>query len=156
MQSILFFPHLALDASGANVQRTKRRVVIEENYFSANTFAKYFLNELGGYSYRISSGLKESVNLMHAVERQSHMVHLIPAVYLNPANEFIRFEMDKTAIGHNSVVVTNEIGKVVWSERFHGNLNDYQIDISTFSSGVYFYQVLDALGSASGKFVVIH
>ncbi len=88
----------------------------------------------------------------HKEFRDEPRVHIMP----NPANEYIRFEMDKTAIGHNSVVVTNEIGKVVWSERFHGNLNDYQIDISTFSSGVYFYQVIDALGSASGKFVVIH
>ena len=71
-------------------------------------------------------------------------------VYPNPSNDKVFVTSDIE--GEGQAEVTNSIGQVVYSENV--KIMDFHIDVSGFTSGVYFLKINTSSGVSMSKFVV--
>ena len=154
MQSILFFPHLALDASDANVQRTKRRVVIEENNYSANTFAKSFLTEFYGYCFGSGNGQKASLNLPTAEATQSPKSISEFTVYPNPASNELNIVLAESFIDQEIEVNLYDLLGVVAQKRKLLASTINPIGVSSLPKGYYLLQVVTPNGNFNTRIII--
>lgn len=75
------------------------------------------------------------------------------SVYPNPANSYIYLIYDID--GECDITIYNTTGQVVYQEKvnYHSQLNKHRIDVSNFSSGLYYLSVGNADASSATKFI---
>ncbi|MBL4755685.1 MAG: T9SS type A sorting domain-containing protein, partial [Flavobacteriales bacterium] len=76
----------------------------------------------------------------------------VVAVYPNPASTAVYFETDKQLNGN--LTIYNSMGILVDEFRLKGGPRE--MDVSTLSSGVYFYRIQSEEGIQSGPFTIAH
>jgi hypothetical protein len=73
------------------------------------------------------------------------------SIYPNPANSIINFNTTSSIINHQ-LSIEDVLGNKIYQQTIIG-INTI-IDISTWSEGIYFYEIRGQEGSTRGKFVV--
>lgn len=75
------------------------------------------------------------------------------ASYPNPASSLITFEMpaSKTA----SLIIYDITGKVIFNQNIDANSGIYNLDLSSYQSGMYIYNIVSGNASSTGKFSVV-
>ncbi len=73
--------------------------------------------------------------------------------YPNPASSLITFEMPiaKSA----SLVIYDITGKVIFNQNINATSGIYNLDLSSFNSGMYIYNIISGNSSSTGKFSVV-
>ncbi len=74
-------------------------------------------------------------------------------LYPNPANSSLTIETRTLMASGSKLIVTDVAGRTLLSKTVEGNSTKHQIDISSFSSGVYFVQLDGGKGIERGRFV---
>lgn len=74
-------------------------------------------------------------------------------LYPNPANTTLTIETRTLMATGSKLTVTDVAGRLLISKRLDGNVTKHQIDISSFSSGIYFVQLDAGKGIERGRFV---
>lgn len=147
MQSILFFPHLALDVSDANVQRTKRRVVIEENNYAANTFARNFLTAFSrhGFGYNVSQNSKRQIQVAEYSSAKLSQKDKPFMFFSNPATREIKVQLPSEY--HNQIIaghLFDHLGSLMQRNRFLAGgitkVNSQGLSIDDSTTSIYYYK----------------
>jgi hypothetical protein len=74
-------------------------------------------------------------------------------IYPNPANSSLTIETSTLMASGSKLTVSDVAGRTLLSKTIDGNVTKHQIDISSFSSGIYFVQIDGGKGIARGRFV---
>ncbi len=74
-------------------------------------------------------------------------------LYPNPANSTLTIETRTLMASGSKLTVTDVAGRTLLSKTHDGNVTKHQIDISSFSSGIYFVQLDGLKGIERGRFV---
>ncbi|MBL7914957.1 MAG: T9SS type A sorting domain-containing protein [Bacteroidia bacterium] len=74
-------------------------------------------------------------------------------LYPNPANSTLTIETRTLMASGSKLIVTDIAGRTLLSKTVEGNSTKHQIDISSFSSGIYFVQHDGGTGIERGRFV---
>ena len=74
-------------------------------------------------------------------------------LYPNPANSSLTIETRTSIDSGSKLTVTDVAGRTLLSKSLDGNVSKHQIDISSFSSGIYFVQLDGGTGIERGRFV---
>jgi hypothetical protein len=75
------------------------------------------------------------------------------SIYPNPASTILNIH-HSTCTTPETLLITDLLGTVVYKAELHGI--DNTISISTWSAGIYFYEVFGSNGIERGKFVKIN
>ena len=73
--------------------------------------------------------------------------------YPNPASSMITFEMPATKTA--SLVIYDITGKVIFNQNINATSGIYNLDLSSYQSGMYIYNILSGNESSTGKFSVV-
>ncbi len=114
---------------------------------SSTTFGTTTLTNAGGGGWDIF--VAKLANIVTSVPEIKDGVGLI--VYPNPATTLLNIH-HSTSTSPETLLITDLLGTVVYKENLTGI--DNTISISTWSAGIYFYEVRSEKESARGKFVV--
>ncbi|MBK8415583.1 MAG: T9SS type A sorting domain-containing protein [Bacteroidetes bacterium] len=74
-------------------------------------------------------------------------------LYPNPANSTLTIETSKLMASGSKLSVTDVAGRTLLTKSLDVNVSKHQIDISSFSSGIYFVQLDGGTGIERGRFV---
>jgi hypothetical protein len=74
-------------------------------------------------------------------------------LYPNPANSSLTIETRTLISSGSKLTVTDVAGRTLLAKSLDGNSSKHQIDISSFSSGIYFVQLEGGQGIERGRFV---
>jgi hypothetical protein len=74
-------------------------------------------------------------------------------LYPNPANASLTIETRTLMASGSKLTVSDVAGRTLLSKTIDGNVTKHQIDISSFSSGIYFVQIDGGKGIERGRFV---
>lgn len=86
-----------------------------------------------------------------AVNDQPEMVH---SVYPNPFTDVVKITTSKEVDGTASIQVFNLLGALVYNKELHCNgTNEFVIDGTNLTSGVYFYRISTEDGMIQGRMV---
>ncbi len=73
--------------------------------------------------------------------------------YPNPASSNITFEMPATKTA--SLVIYDITGKVIFNQNINAANGIYNLDLSSYNSGMYIYNIISGNASSTGKFSVV-
>ncbi len=74
-------------------------------------------------------------------------------LYPNPANTTLTIETRKIPAAGSKLIVTDVAGRTLLTKTLDANSTKHQIDIASFSAGIYFVQVEAGEGISRGRFV---
>ncbi|MBL0071935.1 MAG: T9SS type A sorting domain-containing protein [Bacteroidetes bacterium] len=74
-------------------------------------------------------------------------------LYPNPANSSLTIETRTLMASGSKLIVTDVAGRTLLSKSLDSNVTKHQINISSFSSGIYFVQLDGEKGISRGRFV---
>ncbi len=78
-------------------------------------------------------------------------------VYPNPASEYVVFDNSHTTEKITRVLFYNNMGEIVFGEKWDGNLREYKMDVSGLAAGIYFYTIFGKERILkSGKIIIQH
>ena len=120
--------------------------VLVIGYFSSPTitFGTTTLTNAGNYDMFVAK--LSAINGIESVENSTGI-----SVYPNPATTLLNIH-HSTSTSPETLLITDLLGTVVYKENLCGI--DNTISISTWSAGIYFYEVRSEKESTRGKFVV--
>jgi len=116
-----------------------------------------FVNGDAVYTARAIVGYNESVVNPKSLEQENdsdNNSEITAAVYPNPANDKLFIEIKGADEEKLNLVILNSLGVKLKEVSLHRN---QVIDISRFSNGLYFYQILRAFNheiAGKGRFVI--
>lgn len=99
------------------------------------------LDSLGCEIANCSVGVEEEIALKEPVK-----------VYPNPANSIVAIQYNETTFTNSTFNLIDVMGKEVLNKRIESNSTS--IDISSYSKGVYFYQLINQKQRVSGKLII--
>lgn len=74
-------------------------------------------------------------------------------IHPNPAHEVVHFEIENTVINKElELTIYNALGEKIMTQSF--NNNTFQLNISDWNGGVYYYDIMDGRSKIGGKFLV--
>ncbi|MBK6640835.1 MAG: T9SS type A sorting domain-containing protein [Bacteroidetes bacterium] len=74
-------------------------------------------------------------------------------LYPNPANSTLNIETSKLMTSGSKLIITDVAGRTLLTKSLDGSSTKHQIDISSFTSGIYFVQFDGGKGIERGRFV---
>ncbi len=78
-------------------------------------------------------------------------------VYPNPASEYVVFDNSHTTEKITRVLFYNNMGEIVFGEKWGGHLREYKMDVSGLAAGIYFYTIFGKERILkSGKIIIQH
>jgi hypothetical protein len=102
----------------------------------------------GLYDYWIVKINGNSTSLVELINENE-----VLQIYPNPANSTLTIETRKLIASGGKLIVTDVAGRMLLSKSLDSNSAKHQIDISSFSSGIYFVQLDGGKGISRGRFV---
>ena len=120
---------------------------------------------LGGFSSsNISGDIVENSNglrdfwIVKIAENPTSLTELLNEkevlyLYPNPASSSLTIETRTLMASGSKLTVTDVADRTLLSKTIDGNVTKHQIDISSFSSGIYFVQIDGGKGIERGRFV---
>ncbi|MBK7971105.1 MAG: T9SS type A sorting domain-containing protein [Bacteroidetes bacterium] len=105
-------------------------------------------NSIGSADYWIIK-LHENLNSLTEFLNKNEILLLYP----NPANSTLTIETSKLMASGSKLSVTDVAGRTLLTKSLDVNVSKHQIDISSFSSGIYFVQLDGGTGIERGRFV---
>jgi len=99
------------------------------------------LDSLGCEIANCSVGVEEEIALKETVK-----------VYPNPANSIVTLQYNETTFTNSTFKLIDVMGKEVLNKRLESTSTS--IDISSYSKGVYFYQLINQKQRVSGKLII--
>ena len=85
---------------------------------------------------------------------QNHRQSLqIPTIYPDPADRFLNINIDNPSNSNFILLIYNTLGDLLSSNTVNGN--SFKLDISSFSTSVYFYRLIESTSKQvyTGKFI---
>lgn len=74
--------------------------------------------------------------------------------YPNPAKDIFTISFDNN-VGSGDLMITNNLGEVVLVNKLNGQSGKVQLDLTSFSSGIYFYQIRNGESSSVVRKMIV-
>lgn len=104
----------------------------------------------------IANGIVSMADVFSSVQEHSEIINEV-SIFPNPAKNTINFNINTTTSGKGKILIYDALGKLV-TETAISNTNslnnNYSINTSLFSKGIYYYSLIFEGEQKSGKFII--
>src|SRR5690606_5887848 len=78
-----------------------------------------------------------------------------PVLYPNPAKDFVTLQFPKEQLNNGALIITDVLGRQTYNKSIRtGDGNSITVSTESWSSGLYFYNIVLGKSKTSGKFIV--
>ncbi|MDB5225891.1 MAG: hypothetical protein JWN78_84 [Bacteroidota bacterium] len=121
-------------------------------YFLCTDVNSYYLRCYEDSSININNGNCDFITNTKQKEIKNAQVKIYP----NPANEKLGLEFSKLLNAEAQVIIINDLGELVYSEKIYGISSYTSIGVGNLTSGLYLFKLITGEEIISKSFIVQH